>query len=291
MIKPNRNRYLVAIITLTLLVSGCSSFKKLSFSPKLKINYDEQGYYNAAKRLMNNGRYYEATEMLEELESRYPFGRYAEQAQLDLVFARYKSKEYEAARAAADRFIRLHPRHPDLDYAYYYRGLSSDLSGKSLFSNLLPIDRTQRDPGASRDSFNDFALLVESFPDSKYLSDARLRMVHLRNKLAAYEIHVARYYLRRGSYVAAANRGRYVVENFQTTPAVPDGLAVMVEAYQQLGMPELSEQSFNVLALNYPDYPALGKDGSFDIKRTKIGSRPSFVNSATFGLFGRSASK
>jgi outer membrane protein assembly factor BamD len=178
-----------------------------------------------------------------------------------------------------------------LDYAYYYRGLSSELSQKGLFSNLLPIDLNQRDPGAAREAFNDFSTLINNFPDSKYVSDARLRMVYLRNRLAALEIHVARYYLRRGSYIAAANRGRYVVENFQTTPSIPDGLAVMVEAYQQLGMHELSEQSFNVLALNYPDYPALGKDGSFNIKRTKIGAKPSFLHSATFGLFGRSGSK
>ena len=272
-------------------LSGCNTLEKYSFGPKIKTNYDEQGYYNAAKNLMDNGRYFEATDLLEELESRYPFGRFAEQAQLDLIFARYKSKEYEAARAAADRFIRLHPRHSNLDYAYYLRGLSSEQVDKGFFGNFMPIDHTQRDPGAARESFNDFTTLITRFPESEYADDARLRMVHLRNKLAAGEIHVARYYLKRGSYVAAANRGRYIVENFQTTPSVADGLAVMVEAYQQLGLNQLAEQSFNILALNYPDYPALGEDGSFDIKRTKIGAKASFLNSATFGLFGRSAGK
>jgi len=255
------------------------------------IESTEQAYYSGAKSAMRSGNYNQAVELLEELESRYPFGRYAEQAQLDLIYAHYRSFDREAARASADRFIRLHPQHDEVGYAYYLRGLSSFSTDGSIVERFFPTDQSKRDVSGAQEALSDFSVLLNRFPDSEYAADARDRMVTLRNLLAASEIHVARYYLRRSAFVAAANRGRYVVENFQQTPSVSDGLAVMVEAYQQLGIDDLAEQSLSILALNYPDYPALRADGSFNIDRTSVGSSRSWLNRLTFGLIGRSGTK
>lgn len=282
----NRFKQYFILAIAALMLTACAS--KEVEEP---IESTEQAYYSGAKRALKAHNYNEAVELLEELESRYPFGRFAEQAQLDLIYAHYKSFDHEAARAAADRFIRLHPQHPELDYAYYLRGLASFTQDESFLDRFLPTDRTKRDPGSARESISDFSIMLSRFPNSQYADDARARMVHLRNLLASYEIHVARYYLKRQAYVAAANRGRYVVENFQQTGAVADGLAVMVESYLQLGMNDLADQSLNILALNYPQYPALGKDGRFNIKRSKVGAKRSILNRATFGLFGKSEGK
>ncbi len=198
---------LIAILALT---AACSSNKET-----VDENLSESQLYQQAQDDLNNKSYNSAVTKLKALESRYPFGRYAEQAQLELIYANYKNMEPEAARAAAERFIRLHPQHPNVDYAYYLKGLSSFDQDRGLLARFLPLDMTKRDPGAARDSFNEFAQLTSRFPNSRYAPDAKARMVYLRNLLAAYEVHVGHYYLKRQAYVAAANRGRYVVENFQ----------------------------------------------------------------------------
>ena len=282
----NRIKAIFALTLIAVMLTACSSKE-----PKEPVESTEQAYYTGAKKALKSNNYTQAVELLEELESRYPFGRFAEQAQLDLIYAHYKSFDYEAARAAADRFIRLHPQHPELDYAYYLRGLASFSQDQSFLDRFLPTDRTKRDPGSAKESISDFGILLSRFPNSQYADDARVRMVYLRNLLSAYEVHVARYYLKRQAYIAAANRGRYVVENFPKTPSVSDGLAVMVEAYLQMGMNDLAEDSLQVLALNYPDYPALGKDGSYNIKRSKVGVKRSLLNRVTFGLMGKSEGK
>ncbi len=172
----------------------------------------------------------------------FPFGRYAEQAQLEIIFAYYRSRQAEAARSAADRFIRLHPNHPNVDYAYYLRGLASFEEDENFLTRIFPLDPSKRDPGAARASFADFSRLIERFPASEYAPDAQRRMRYLRNLLAEAELHAARYYIYRGAYIAAANRGKFVVDNFQETIAVPDALAIMVEAYRLLGQDQLAEQ-------------------------------------------------
>lgn len=245
---------LIAVLALT---AACGS-KEI----KVDENLSEDELYQQAQTDLKNNNFSRAASKLKALESRYPFGRYAEQAQLELIYANYQNQEPEAARSAADRFIRLHPQHPNVDYAYYLKGLASFSRDQGILARFLPLDLTKRDPGAARDSFNEFAQLTNRYPDSRYAPDAKARMIYLRNLLAAYEIHVAHYYLRRQAYVAAANRGRYVVENYQGTPSVGDGLATMVEAYQQLGLNDLAATSLQTLRLNYPDHPSL-KDGQF----------------------------
>jgi len=186
---------------------------------------------------------------------------------------------------AADRFIRLHPQHPNVDYAYYMKGLAAYTANEDIFARFVPTDLTRRDTSHAKEAFAEFSQLVTRFPDSPYAADAKARMVSLRNLLARHEINVANYYFRRGAYLAAANRGRYVVENFERTPAVADGLAVMAQGYILLGMDDLARDSIEVLAMNYPEHPSLNANGEFTSVYTLDGLQRSWINRASFGLF------
>ena len=267
---------LIAILGFT---AACSSTKEV-----VDENLSEVELYQQAQADLDNHSYTSATAKLKALESRYPFGRYADQAQLELIYANYKNSEPEAAKSAAERFIRLHPQHPNVDYAYYLKGLTSFDQDRGLVARFVPLDMTKRDPGAARDSYNEFAQLTSRFPNSRYAPDAKQRMIYLRNLLAAYEIHVADYYLTRQAYVAAANRGRYVVENFQETPSVGDGLAVMTEAYMRLHLDELAATSLETLKANYPNHKSL-EDGEFVPQQDEADNR-SWISKATLGWIG-----
>ncbi|WP_460805696.1 outer membrane protein assembly factor BamD [Microbulbifer agarilyticus] len=251
-------------------------------------NRTEQAFYEAAQRQLRSSQWEMAIKNLRALEDNFPFGNYAEQAQLELIYAYYRDYQNDAAISAADRFIRLHPQHRNVDYAFYMKGLASFTEGSGLFERFLPTDMTRRDPGSARESFAYFAQLMARYPESRYAPDAQKRMIHLRNLLARYEIHVANYYFKRGAYVASANRGRFVVENFQQTPSVPDALAVMVQAYHLLEMPQLESTSLAVLQDNYPDHPAFRSDGSFNYKYYAGASGRSVLHRITLGLFEKS---
>ena len=272
---------LLILTALMLGLVGCANNEESEFAAES----GEQQIYDQAQRYLNARNFDLSIQALQALESRYPFGRYAEQAQLELIYAYYGGYQPEAAIEAADRFIRLHPQHPNVDYAYYMKGLATATSNEDFLARFTPTDQTKRDTTYAREAFAEFAQLVSRYPDSPYAPDAQARMVHLRNVLARNEIHVANYYFRRGAYLAAANRGRYVVENFQRTPAVADGLAVMAQGYLLLGMDELAQEAIDTLALNYPDHPALNNRGEFDTVYTQEGLQRSMINRATFGLF------
>lgn len=233
-----------------LMTAACSWFEDIQEYPDVP----EQQLYQEAITALDNESFDVAIEKFQLLEARYPFGRFSEQAQLELIYAYFKNYEPEAARAAADRFIRLHPNHDNIDYAYYLKGLTAFEQDINWITQYLPIDETKRDPGAALDSFESFSTLVSRYPDSQYAPDSQKRMVYLKNRLAAYEVHVGRYYIQREAFVAAANRGRYVIENMQETPAVPDALAVMIEAYTHLGQQDLAADTQAVLAKNFPNY-------------------------------------
>ncbi|GHD37764.1 outer membrane protein assembly factor BamD [Parahalioglobus pacificus] len=277
----NLLKYPLAALALALL-TACSGNEEL---PDIAADAGEQQMYQEAQRHLNNRNFDLAVRALQMLESRYPFGKHAEQAQLELIYAHYGAYEHEAAVEAADRFIRLHPQHPNVDYAYYMKGLAAYTGNEDVFARFLPTDITKRDTSNAKEAFAEFAQLVSRFPDSPYAADAKSRMVYLRNLLARHEINVANYYFRRGAYLAATNRGRYVVENFQRTPAVADGLAVMAQGYLILGMNDLANDAIDTLAMNYPDHPALNEQGEFDTVYTADGLQRSWVNKATFGLF------
>lgn len=248
----------------------------------------EEQFYRRALDQLNTQNFRAAIATYQALESRFPFGRFATQAQIELVYAYYRNNDLGAAIAAADRFIRLNPEDPNVDYAYYMKGLSSFTADRSILDRFLPVDPSKRDPGQARESFAEFSQLLALYPDSPYAADARARMIFLRNSLAAYEIHVADYYMRRRAYIAALNRGKYVVENFQGTPAVADGMAVMVESYLRLGLNDLADTSLSILRENYPQHASLDDNGEFVI-RTEV-TNPSLLYTASFGLLGTNRS-
>lgn len=230
-----------------LALTGCGIFGKEIDTTE---GWSASKLYAEASEDMDSGSYKEAIELYEKLEARYPFGRYAMQAQLDVAYANYKAEEPEAAIAAADRFIKLYPQNPFVDYAYYLKGIVNYNRSVGFLDKYVPTDPSQRDPGAALDAFEDFSELVKRFPDSKYAADARQRMLYLRNNLAQHEVNVARYYMKRGAYVAAANRANYVIERFQRTPAVQDALEVLVDAYRALGEEKLAADAQRVLEVN-----------------------------------------
>ena len=246
-------QYLILALTVILL-GACSMLPEQKDETK---DWTAKQLYTRAKGDLNSGDYENAVRHYEILEARYPFGRYAQQAQVDMAYAYYKQDEPDSAIATLDRFIRTYPRHPNVDYAYYLKGLTNFNRGQTLVDRFLPHEPAERDPGASRQAFLDFSELVKRFPDSKYAEDASQRMLFLRNNVAAYEIHVADYYIRRGAWLAAANRARYVIENYQGTPAVYDALGVLEHAYSLMGLEDLRKDVLRVIATNYPDHPSL----------------------------------
>jgi len=238
------NMRLLLVIFIAFLVS-CSN--------KNDDNISEIELYKIAQKNLNSGNYTNAITNLKKLETRYPFGRFAEQAQLELMYAYFKTFDLDKLKATSERFMRLYPQSSNLDYVYYVRAIAAFERDRSFFARYFPLDMSKRDPGAARDAFVEFAELTRRFPQSRFAPDAKQRMIYLRNLLADYEVHVARYYLKRGAYVAAVNRGQYVVQNFQGTPAVKDALIVLNDAYTKLKLPELAKNSLDVMRLNYPN--------------------------------------
>ncbi len=233
------------------LASGCALLPDETDETK---DWSVNKLYSEAKSALNDGSYAQAIKYYEKLDARYPFGRYAQQAELEIAYAYYKSDEPILALAAIDRFAKTYPRHPNLDYTYYLRGVVNFNQGMNIIERYLPIDYSQRDPVATRQSFQDFGEVLRRFPDSKYAPDARQRMVYLRNNLAKYEVHVAAHYLEKGAYLAAVNRGKYVLEHYQQTPSVADALKIMVQGYQGMGMNDLANDTLRVLQTSYPDH-------------------------------------
>lgn len=203
-----------------------------------------------------------AVEKFELLEARYPFGRYAQQAQLELSYAYYKQNNIEQALNTVNRFIKLNPKHPSIDYAHYIKGLVTFDSGKNLIHYVLPRDPSNNDPTSLHEAFAIFSFLVEEYPDSKYADDAKLRMIYLRNELAEYELKVAEFYMRRGAYVAAVNRAKYIIENYQGAEIMPEAVYMLEQAYLQLGIDDLAEDTYRVYAQNFQT----GKDGKINEK-------------------------
>lgn len=236
--------------TLQGLVSGDSDDNEAEYK-----DWDADKFRSEAKKAMDEGHYKRATELYEKLEARYPFGEHAAQTQLDIAYAYYKNEDYEAAVAAADRFIKTNPRNPNVDYAYYLKGLVNFTRGIGFIDRFLPTDASQRNPENAKEAYDNFAELVRRFPNSQYVPDARQRMTSLRNNIAMYEVHVARFYLRRQAYLAAANRAKQVIEQYERTPAVPYALEVLQEAYAQLGLKDLAADAQRVYATNYPSGP------------------------------------
>ena len=278
----------VLAVALIATVAGCARFGgRDDVDDYGSPDATQQVLYEEAERSLESGNYGDSIVRLQRLEARFPFGRFAEQAQLELVFAHHMVADHEAAQAAADRFIRLHPQHPKVDYAFYMRGLSSLAQDRGIFRRFLGTDISRRDITNIKQAFAQFNELVTNFPGSAYAKDARQRMIYIRNVLAAHELNVASYYLGRGAYVAAANRARYVIENFSQTTAAPDALALLIEANWQLGLDDAAHDALEVLALNFPAYHAFDQQGQLVLRKIIDNRERSWLNMVTFGLLGR----
>ncbi|MEI6267403.1 MAG: outer membrane protein assembly factor BamD [Methylococcaceae bacterium] len=254
------------ICFLSLSLQGCGTLKELfssdssSSDEKEYADWTAEKFRTQAKTAVDAGSYEKAIKLYEALESRYPFGENSAQTELDIAYAYFKNNDPDSAIAAADRFIKMNPRSPGVDYAYYLKGLVNYNRGIGFIDRFLPTDTSQRDTGTARDALKNFEELIQRFPNSKYVSDARSRMIALKNNLAMYEVHVARYYMKRRAYVAAADRASTVIEKYQRTPAVPYALLVLQEAYTNLKMLELAADVTRVYDLNYPNGPPVAEN-------------------------------
>lgn len=242
---------------LLLAVAGCAT---VDDDPTR--DWSAQRLYTEGKTALANREYSSAIQYFEKLEARYPYGPYAEQAMLETAYAYYKSDEMASAIAAANRFLRTHPTHPHVDYAHYLKGLASFDEERSTIEKWVGAgDASQRDPRALRDAYDAFREVATRFPDSKYAEDSRKRLAYLTNAMAMSDVHAARYYYSRGAYVAAVNRARSVIENYQHTPAVEHALGIQALAYRGLGLDDLMGDTRRVLEANFPGSPYLRELG------------------------------
>ncbi len=254
------------ICFLSLSLQGCGTLKELfssdpsSSDEKEYADWTAEKFRTQAKTAVDAGSYEKAIKLYEALESRYPFGEDSAQTELDIAYAYFKNNDPDSAIAAADRFIKMNPRSPGVDYAYYLKGLVNYNRGIGFIDRFLPTDTSQRDTGTARDALKNFEELIQRFPNSKYVPDARSRMIALKNNLAMYEVHVARYYMKRRAYVAAADRASTVIDKYQRTPAVPYALQVLQEAYTNLNMTDLAKDVTRVYDLNYPNGPPVAEN-------------------------------
>ena len=264
---------ILGIFMLLLIVSSCSSNEEM---PDERLV--EKELYDQAQTRLKNGSFSTAILSLEALESRFPFGRYAEQAQAELIYAYYMNSQFEASQSAAERFINLHPRHSHTGYAFYMKGLAAFTDDSGLFSRYFQSDLAKREVVMAQTSFGELSEFISRYPESKYVPHAKQRMIYLRNLLAEYEIYVADFYMKRGAYLAAIGRAKYVIENLPNTPQTPFALSILVEAYEILEYEELRKTSLEILNANYPN---------FDFQGNESVKERSWANILTLGLIGK----
>ncbi|MDU4094280.1 MAG: outer membrane protein assembly factor BamD [Pantoea sp.] len=239
-----RMKYLVAAATLSLALAGCSSSKdQVPDSPPSEL-------YATAQQKLQDGNFKGAITQLEALDNRYPFGPYAQQVQLDLIYAYYKNADLPMAQAAIDRFMRLNPTHPNIDYVLYMKGLTDMALDDSALQGFFGIDRSDRDPEHARAAFRDFSQLLRNWPSSQYATDARKRLVYLKDRLAKYELSVAQFYTKREAYVAVVNRVEQMLKDYPDTQATRTALPLMENAYRKLQLTAQADKVAKVIAAN-----------------------------------------
>nr|ABL97375.1 predicted secreted competence lipoprotein [uncultured marine bacterium EB80_02D08] len=230
----------------TLLLVSCNSDGP-------EIEQPEKIYYDQAQRRIAAKNYFGAIESLEAIETRYPFGKYSEQAQVELIYVQFMNAETEAAHAAAEKFIRLHPRHPNIDYAYFMKGLSSYTRDNSFIVRMTDTDLSNRDISGAKESFSELTEFLTRFPDSQYATYAKQRNIYLRNMIARNELAAADYYVSVDAHIAAIRRANYVIENIPNSSENYRALKILEESYDSLGYVELLEDTRKIITLNYKD--------------------------------------
>jgi outer membrane protein assembly factor BamD len=240
-------------LVLVMLLTSCADLEDET------KDWSAEKLYSEASDELANGGFDKAVQYYEKLESRYPFGAYAQQAQMQVAYAYYRQGDQAQALAAIERFIKLHPNHPNVDYMYYLRGLVNFNDKLGLLHKIAKQDPSERDPKAAKEAFDSFKTLAERFPKSIYRDDALLRMKYLVNSLSQYEVNVANYYYRRGAFLAAANRAQFSIKEYHETPSNPEALYIMMLSYQELGMKELRDDAERVLKTNFPNTDVAAK--------------------------------
>ncbi|MCA1860092.1 outer membrane protein assembly factor BamD [Janthinobacterium sp. HSC-3S05] len=251
----------LSLVVASVVLLGMSACSLLPEKVDETKNWSVTKLYSEAREEMAGQHYEAAIGLFQKLEANYPFGNYALQAQMEIAYAYYKAGDQAQALAAVERFIKLHPNHANVDYMYYLRGLISFNDQISFLNFLYEQDPTERDPKATREAFAAFKQLVDKFPNSKYAPDSLARMNYLIDAMAKYEVHVARYYFRRGAYLAAANRAQTTVSDFAASPAIEEALFIMYRSYDKLGLTDLRDDALRVLTKNYPNTAFLSPEG------------------------------
>ena len=239
-----RMKYLVAAATLSLALAGCSSNNEVS------PDSSPAEIYSTGQQKLQDGNYSAAIKQFEALDNRYPFGPYAQQVQLDLIYAYYKSAELPMAIASIDRFMRLNPTHPNIDYVLYMRGLTAMALDDSMLQGFFGIDRSDRDPQHALVAFKDLSQLVRYYPNSPYSNDASKRLVYLKDRLAKFDLSVVEYYNKRGAYVAVVNRVQQMLRDYPDTEATRQALGYMEIAYKEMGLDKEANKVGSIIAAN-----------------------------------------
>jgi outer membrane protein assembly factor BamD len=252
----------IPLLTAATLLAGCGSVSK-----DIESSWSPDKLYSEARQEADAGAYERAARLYERLEGRASGTLLAQQAQLERAYVLYRQNEKAQALSVLERFIKLHPTSPAIDYALYLQGLVNFNDNLGILGSLSRQDLSERDQQASRDAYQSFKQLVDQYPQSKYMEDARARMNYILNSLAAYEVHVARYYFRRGAFVAAANRAQQTVQEFQQSPSTEEALFIMAASYDRLGLAQLRDDASRVLKQNYPNSTFIGAEGLKDKKR------------------------
>ena len=240
---------LILALILALGLTGCGPKEEIDPT----ADWSVEKLYLEARSELDDGNYLTAIEYYETLESRFPFGKHAMQAQIDVAYAYYKFDEPDSAITAIDRFIKLHPRHPSVDYAYYLKGLVNFERGGTILDAVSERDPSEFDKNLMLRAFNDFKLLTQRFPSSKYATDARKRMIYLRDQLARSDYNVATYYASRDAWVAVTGRTQFILRNYQGTSVIKPTLELQLKAYQILGLDQLAQDTQRIIDLNYGD--------------------------------------
>lgn len=290
----NPRKYIPLVVAAAFFLSGCAFFgsgNKQGGTSQEDIESGEQVLYRKAQEDLIRADYAAAIDRLERLETHFPFGRFAEQAQLELIYANFMRTDYDTAILAAERFINLHPQHQNADYAYYMKGLSNFQRDRGFFDRLLGTPEPLRDVSSARTAFSQFEELLTNFPNSRYARDAQHRMYYLRNVLAEAELNVAYFYLRRDAWVSATNRAREIVEHYPQSAVVPHALVVLIEANHKLGFTDAANDALEILALNFPEWRGFNDKGELVIKSSVRNKDRSFLNVITLGLLDRPKAK
>ena len=260
-------KILLINLIFSLLLSSCSYMEGVFKEPVPTIGMTAAQIYGEGKAFLDAEDYPNAIIYFDILEARYPFGIYSTQSMLDLAYASYQSNLKSEAIVNADRFIRLYPNHPQVSYAYYLRALANFDKDSNFITKLFAQDPSKYDVSKLKKSFDDFSIVINKFPDSKYAKDSRNRLLYIKNMMARNELYIAKYYVKRNAHIAAIERVKYLLTNYNGTPSTEDALLILIDSYNYLNMNDLAIDSARVLKENYPEYTITNKNGIIITKK------------------------